>query len=247
MLIVAHRGLSYTAPENTLVSVNLAWNTVADIVEIDVRLTKDNKIVVIHDATTLRTTGVDLKVAETDYETLAKLDAGKFKNEKFSGEKIPLLEEVIKTIPKGKKLFVEIKCGTEILPFLKEVFVKSGKLDQLIVIGFDFNLMVEVKHLLPTIPVYWLVFTKRGKKHGTWVQHGTKLITKAKENGLDGVNIFRAGVTKKFVDTAHKKGLVVSIWTVNSVKKATRLYKLGVDSITTDRSDWLPAKLSGYK
>src|SRR5436190_9554723 len=95
--LVAHRGASADAPENTVAAIKLAWEQKADASEFDVYLTKDGKIVVIHDATTKRTAGEDKKVADTSLEDLRKLEVGKWKNPKFAGEKIPTLEEMLAT------------------------------------------------------------------------------------------------------------------------------------------------------
>ena len=96
--IIAHRGASYLAPENTMASVMLAWEKGVDA-EVDVHLSKDNQIIVIHDSTTKRTGQTDLTVKETEYQHLSKLDVGTFKSEKYSGEPIPLLSDILKTIP----------------------------------------------------------------------------------------------------------------------------------------------------
>ena len=101
--IIAHRGASYLAPENTMASVMLGWEKGADV-EIDVYLTKDNKIVAIHDETTERTAGTDVNVAESTSEELRKLDVGSFKSEEYAGEQIPFLADIVKTIPPGRKL-----------------------------------------------------------------------------------------------------------------------------------------------
>ena len=106
--IIAHRGASYLAPENTRASVMMGWEKKADV-EVDVHLSQDNRIVVIHDSTTKRTTNQDLKVSETPSDVLHHLDAGSFKGEQFAGEPIPFLADIIDTIPPPKKLFVEIK------------------------------------------------------------------------------------------------------------------------------------------
>src|SRR5262245_4724666 len=93
--IVAHRGASYDAPENTLASLKLAWEQKADASEFDVFLSKDGKIVVIHDADTKRTAGVDKKVVSQTLDELRALDVGSWKNAKFKGEKIPTLDEML--------------------------------------------------------------------------------------------------------------------------------------------------------
>jgi len=83
--IVAHRGASWDAPENTVAAWRLAWEQGADAAELDTYLTKDGKMVVLHDGSTQRTTGVDLRVAETTLAELRALDAGKWKGEQFAG------------------------------------------------------------------------------------------------------------------------------------------------------------------
>ncbi|MEW6306614.1 MAG: glycerophosphodiester phosphodiesterase family protein, partial [Verrucomicrobiota bacterium] len=102
--IIAHRGASYDAPENTMASVKLGWKQKADGVEIDIWLTKDGKIILLHDENTKRTTGVDKKVHEQTFDELRRQDAGSWKDPKFKGEKLPTLDEVLKTVPKGKRL-----------------------------------------------------------------------------------------------------------------------------------------------
>src|SRR4051812_29882492 len=93
--VIGHRGASHDAPENTVASFEEAWRQKADAAELDMYLTKDGKLVVIHDANTKRTTGVDKKVVEQTLDELKKLDAGKWKAEKFAGEKLPTLAEML--------------------------------------------------------------------------------------------------------------------------------------------------------
>ncbi|MHC4243623.1 MAG: glycerophosphodiester phosphodiesterase family protein, partial [Planctomycetota bacterium] len=134
--IIAHRGASYLAPENTMASVMLGWEKGADV-EVDVHLSKDNRILVIHDSSTKRTGKIDLIVKETEHRELRKLDVGIFKADKFAGEQIPFLADIIETIPTGRKLYVEIKCGKEVLPILEKLITESGKMSQIVIIGFD--------------------------------------------------------------------------------------------------------------
>ncbi len=99
-LIIAHRGASYEAPENTMAAVKLAWQMDADGVEIDVHLTKDEQVVVFHDDNTRRFGGNRKPIAECDYSELLKLDVGRFMGEQYKGERIPLLAQVINTCQK---------------------------------------------------------------------------------------------------------------------------------------------------
>jgi glycerophosphoryl diester phosphodiesterase len=187
--IIGHRGAAYLAPENTMASVMLGWEKRADV-EVDIYLTTDNRIVVIHDDTTKRTAGTDLKVAESSSEELRKLDAGRFKSEQFAGERIPFLDEVVKSIPPGRKLFVEIKCGPEVLPLLKPLLAKSGKMSQIVIIGFDLETVTKSKQLID-VPTYWLRGTEKNKETKEWIPHDPKLVQTAKNNGLDGLDVLR--------------------------------------------------------
>jgi glycerophosphoryl diester phosphodiesterase len=241
--IIAHRGASYLAPENTMASVKIGWEKDADV-EVDVYLTKDNKIVVIHDKTTKRTAVTDINVAETTSEELRKLDVGSFKSEEYAGEQIPFLADIVETIPPGQKLFIEIKCGKEILPYLKELLADSGKMSQIVIIGFDLDTVVMSKVLID-VPTYWLKGTEKIKDTEQWIPHDPQLVETTKEKGLDGLDVHYAGVTKEFVDAVKASGQKLYVWTVDDPEEAVRLIKLGVNGITTNRPAWLREQLKG--
>lgn len=235
--IIAHRGASYLAPENTVASVVLGWEKEADV-EIDVHLSKDNRIVVIHDASTKHITGIDLKVKETTYKELRKLDFGSFKGKEFAQERLPLLDDVLKTIPPERKLYVEIKCGKEILPFLRQTIIESGKMSQIVIIGFDIKVVTSSKELID-VPTYWLKGTDKVKETEEWIPHDPKLVQMVKDRGLDGLDVHYAGVTKEFVDAVKASGQKLYVWTVDDPQEANRLVELGVSGITTNRPGWL--------
>lgn len=235
--IIGHRGASFDAPENTLASVNLAWKLDADAAEIDVYLSKDNKIMVIHDKDTKRTAGEKLIVKESIASDLRKLDVGSFKSPDYKGEKMPFLHEVIETIPEGKKLFVEVKCGTEILPFLKESFKESGKIDRLVIISFDFNVVAGAKKIMPEVPAYWLHFNLSG-------EYSTKWIEKAKEANLDGLNFRYKGISEEFIKSVHDANMKIYTWTVDDPEEAAKLSGFGIDGITTNRPCWMKKELN---
>jgi len=232
--IIAHRGASGSAPENTLSSAVLAWKKGADAVEIDVHLTKDNRVVVIHDGSTKRTTGVDLQVRETPSEELRKLDAGAFKGQEFVGERIPFLEEIIATIPPRRRLFVEVKCGKEILPVLDQIITQNGKASQIVVIGFDLETMAMSKTLMPHIPTYWLLNCAIDEQTKKPLPHDMKLIQTAREKGLDGLDVHSAGLTRDFADAVEAAGLELYVWTIYSSEHLRSLQGLKIDGITVD-------------
>lgn len=228
-----------------MAAINLGWERRANV-EIDVYLSKDNRMVVIHDASTKRTAGADLKVKETDSQTLRELDVGSFKAKKFAGERIPLLAEVIESIPPTQKLYIEIKCGKEILPQLRQLLLDSGKMSRIVIIGFDLETVAESKKLID-VPTYWLKGTEKDKKTGQWIPHDPNLVQMAKDKGLDGLDVHFAGVTEDLVRAARAAGQKLYVWTVDDPDEAKRLVRLGVDGITTNRPDWLREQLKSRK
>jgi len=243
--IVGHRGASYDAPENTLASFQLGYEQKADADELDIYLSKDGQIVVIHDPTTKRTSGVTNQVAEL---TLAELRAlefgnwGKWKGKGFS-ERIPTLDEVLEIIPAGKRLFIEIKCGPEVLPELGRVLERGGKKpEQTVIIGFGYETVRQAKAKFPKLRVLWLV-SKNARTRRYPAVEG--LIQKAKAANLDGLDL-ESGfpINKEFVDKVHASGLKLCTWTVDDPALARREADAGVDAITTNRPGWLREELA---
>ena len=113
--IIAHRGASGDAPENTLAAFRLAWEQEADGIEMDLHLSRDGKIVVFHDKTLRRTAGVRGRVCDKTWDELRCLDVGLWKDPRWRGERIPLLEEALEVVPLGKSVWLELKGGPEIL------------------------------------------------------------------------------------------------------------------------------------
>jgi len=255
--IIAHRGASYDAPENTLAAVNLGWKRNADAVEVDVFLSKDNRIVAIHDKNTKRTTGHDGLVREMTWPELRKLEAGSWKNKKYKGEPIPLLSDILATIPEGKYLVIEIKCGPEIIQPLA-VLLERAKVapSKTAIISFSFDVVVAAKKQFPKRAVYYLSSIKQNKNGGRWEPTVELLIKKARTAGLNGLSLGNMGSqgavgNKSLVDylrhmrketTASDLGFYV--WTVDSPKMGKLLADLGLDGITTNRPAFLKSQLN---
>lgn len=245
-MIIAHRGASDEAPENTKTAVVKAWKMDAAAVECDVHLTRDNQIVLIHDPNTLRTAGIDISVKDANYSELKQLDVGSFKDAKYSGEKIPLLTDIIQTIPPDgdKKLFIEIKCGPQIVPFLKQVVENSGKREHIVFISFDISIISQLKETMPDISAFWLVMSDKDEKTEKLMPYTLDLINKAKEYGIDGLNLHWGSLEKSFVVNAHKASLRVYAWTVDNPATARDLVKMGVDGITSNKPGLLIKELN---
>lgn len=231
--LMAHRGASHDAPENTLAAFRLAWKQQADGIECDLHLSKDGRIVVCHDETTKRTAGVDLEIAQTTFEKLRTLDVGSWKDPKYKGEQIPSLEELLAIVPEGKKIYLEIKCGEEIIPELIRQLEQSDKPpEETPVICFQAAVIAEVKQRRPDLPAYFL--------HNPEKITAKELVAQAKKIKADGVDLkacqeLNAAYARKIRDA----GLRLDVWTVNDPAEAQRVIKLGVQGITTDRPEFL--------
>lgn len=242
MEIIAHRGASHEAPENTPGAFKLAWEQGADAAECDVHLSRDGQVMVIHDATTGRTTGRRGVVAGRTAAGLARLDAGSWKARRWRGECIPTLAQVLDTVPAGKRLFIEIKSGPETVAPLVPV-VRHSPLGTrgAVIIGFDLRVMALAKRTMPRVPVYWgLESIPAGVGRRGWPLTTKEIIRLARAARLDGVDVDSRGpIDGRFVRELRGAGLEVFVWTVNSARVARRLARAGVAGITTDRPGWL--------
>jgi len=241
--IIAHRGASHDAPENTVAAFQLGWEQKADACELDIRPTKDGRIVAIHDSTTRRTAGAAGRVSAQTLEKLRTLDAGSWKGAQWKGERIPTLEEALATVPDGKRIFVEIKCSAKVLPEIERVLNVSGKkARQIAIIGLDFATMKQARECFPLSAIYWIASPK--KWSGGRYPSPDTLIAKATSANLDGLDLDRRfAIDKKFVSRVKNAGLKLCVWTVNNATLAEKLAVLGVDGITTNRPLWLRERL----
>jgi glycerophosphoryl diester phosphodiesterase len=233
--IIAHRGFSARAPENTLAAFELGWKHQTDACELDVYLTADGKTAVIHDKDTKRTAGVMLDVAKSKQADLTVLDAGSWKGKEWANEKIPTLEQALATLPKGKqRFFIEVKCGAEIVPELKRILEPmKDRAAQLAIIAFKRDAAAESKKAMPWIKVYRLASGKTKDKKPTDL---TQLIADTKADQLDGLDLSMADFPwdKAMVKQIRDAGFGLYVWTVNKPEDVQRFAKLGVDGITTD-------------
>jgi glycerophosphoryl diester phosphodiesterase len=238
--IVAHRGASHEAPENTLAALRLGFAEGADAGECDIRLTRDGHAILLHNATTRRTTnaGRDLSAVASTLAELRALDAGAWKGSRWAGEKIPTLAEVLAVVPPGRRLLVEIKCGVEILPAVATAMAEGGTpTDALLLMSFDRVVTAEAKRRFPAVEVWQITEWRRGLALDT-------LIAEALAGGLDGLDLDkRFPLDAAEVARVHAAGLKLGVWTVDDPALARRLAVAGVDAITTNRPGWLRSAL----
>lgn len=243
--VIAHRGASKEAPENTLASSRLAFEQGADGIECDIYRTSDGKIVVLHDVNTKRTTGTDGNVDKMTLAEIQALDAGSLMDKKFAGEKIPSLDELLGTVPDGKKIFVELKGGVELVEPLKATLEKAAKKsDQIVFISFHYDALKAVKKTYPQYQALWLAsYTK--DKAGKAKMEIDEAIQKCKEGSLDGLSLSSTWpIDTAFVKKVHDAGMKLSVWTVNDAAKAAELIAAGTDIICTDKPGFMRKALN---
>jgi glycerophosphoryl diester phosphodiesterase len=236
--LIAHRGESADAPENTLAAFRLAWDRNVPAIELDVHLTKDGQLICSHDADTKRTTGVQRKIVDSTASELQELDAGAWKDERFRGEKMPLLTEALATLPEKGCCFIEVKVGAEAIPALvKAVNASKCRPEQLVVISFQADAVAEAKRQLPELKAYFLESFKQNKKTGQWTPTIDEVIETAKKIHADGVDLsYKGPLDAAVVQRIKDAGLKCYVWTIDDPAIARTMIAAGVDGITTNKA-----------
>lgn len=234
---VAHRGAAGYAPENTIAAFDKGLEMKADYIELDVQLSKDGELVVIHDTTVDRTTDGSGKVGQLTLEELRSLDAGSFKGEQFAGEKIPTFEEVLDRYHGKIGILIELK-SPELYPGIEEAVAQELKErnldkpqnDKIIVQSFNFESMKKMDALLPKVPIGVLTSSKL---------HATDAALEEFATYADFFNPSYGLVSKELVEKVHSLGMEIQSWTVRSPEAAQFLIDMKVDGIITDYPDYI--------
>lgn len=238
--IVAHRGASFEAPENTLSAFKRAWALGVESVELDVRVTKDGEVVVFHDETTLRIGGVDRAVADQTLAELRALDVGAWKHAKYARERIPTLAEALATMPAGRTMFVEIKSPPDTADAVAEVVRKARPTSVSIALqAYDPAALSALAAALPDAPAYWTVDPPRDARD-QMQPYPPSLIDDTKQRGYAGLALDHRGVTPALLDAARDAGLLVDVWTVNDTALLAEWGGRDVRWIETDRPELAP-------
>jgi len=222
-IIFGHRGASSSEPENTMRAFTQAFQDGADGIEFDVRLTADNQMVVIHDSLIDRTSNGFGSVRKKTYQELLGFDFG-------NGEKIPLLEEVLKKFGNQKWLNIEIKeqgFEKQLLEMLDKLKIKQ----KYVISSFKISVIRKIKELNCEIPTAFLFQA---------IQFNLQSLIS--ETQCEGIHLKHTIVNKRLISEARYYNLAVRAWTVDSQRKAWKLTKLGIDGIITNN----PKKLILY-
>jgi glycerophosphoryl diester phosphodiesterase len=244
-LIVAHRGASRDAPENTIPAFELAWKQGADAIEADFHLSQDSEIVCIHDKTTKEVAWEERVVAHSTLNELRQLDVGIRFGRGWKGTTIPTIREVFTTIPKGKKIFLEIKSGSGILPKLYEELAASGLTnDQIVIISFDMEVIARVKQGAPAIQAMVLFDFKNDQPTGTLLPSAHDMLRAMEYTHADGVSTKAYELLDEtFIQRIIKAGYEYHVWTIDSINVARKFQTMGVTSISTNVPGYLKDNL----
>src|SRR5438132_2771447 len=222
--VIAHRGASARAPENTLAAFRAALEDGAELVELDVHLTRDGRLAVIHDEETHRTTGTAGVVAELSMAELRRLDAGRHKGRRWAGEQIPELGDVFAALRGRLLVNVEVKGGAAAVPALARCVAEHDMADAVIASSFD-PTVVRAVGVLPTPLLCPSLLA------GLLVDRpAPDPVTAAREVGARLLHVKHTYLTPSLVDLLHQAGLGVLAWTVNAPGEMRRLAALGVDA-----------------
>lgn len=243
MKIIAHRGASHSAPENTVPAIYQAWQERADGVEIDLRMTADGRVILLHDPDTRRTAGQSLEVKQQIWDALRMLDVGSWKDPRFRMTTIPLFRDILKMLPSGRELWLEVKCGAEIIPALRaDIEVRRPPENNVYFLGFSAQLMGEIKRAFPRNRAF-LNVEQPGVRGAPAPWTAANLIDVALRSGLDGLSVcVSAAVDEAFVKEVYDSGLDLIGWVVDIEHDALRYAKAGLKSLMTNR----PAQIRQY-
>ena len=229
-MIFAHRGACKYAPENTIASFELAVEQGADAIELDAKLSADGKVMVIHDQTVDRTTNGKGKVNQLTHQELKQLDAGSFFDTRFSGERIPTLDEVFESV--GRKFFINVELTNyasrhdELVPLVAEIVKRHELQHSVLFSSFAPVNLRRMQQLLPEVPVGLLALEGvlgAINRSAFYMNLSPRII-----------HPYLRDVNPRLVSLEHQRGRRVHVWTVNEESDLKKMKALGVDGVFTD-------------
>lgn len=238
---IAHRGAAGYCPENTMASFKKAIELGADFIEIDVQLSRDGMLVVIHDPTLERTTNGSGYVRDHDFADLRKLDAGSWFGKNFKNEKIPVFEELLENVLPHTGILIELK-NPSLYPGIEQkladaILNKSLHLEKeplIMVQSFDTDSVKRFHSLLPSLPA------------GVLIRHNPRGISDKRLKEFSAfaqfINPKQTMMTRRLKDRIHAHGMDAFTWTVNQQKQIHRFEIMKLDGVTTDYPDLFTEK-----
>lgn len=221
--VMAHRGASTEAPENTMAAFQKAIDDMADYIELDVQLTNNGEVIVMHDSNAYRTTGVDANIVNMTYKEVKTLDAGSWFSDEYVGENVPSLKEVIELTQGKIKLNIELKPadnGTALAKNTVRIIEKYNMVNDCVITSFSESALKAVKTYNQEIKVGYILSAAYGDFYDM--------------KNVDFFSVNAAFLSKRTIDAIHNSGKRVYAWTVNNKESIKNLTNKGVDGIITD-------------
>jgi glycerophosphoryl diester phosphodiesterase len=237
IVVMGHRGFKDVAPENTMGSFKKTLQVGADMIELDVHLSKDGELIVMHDATVDRTTNGTGAIKDKTLEELKKLDAGSKFSPVFKDERIPTLEEVLQFAKDKISVNIEIKKeaveenpapGMGVEEKVANLVAKYDMVEHVIICSFSPLALSRIKQINPMLPTGYLIVTE---------PFLTSQVNMAAKVKADAVHEYRSFVSKREIENAHKYNIHENVWTVDKPHNMADLIDRGVDALITDRPD----------
>jgi len=231
--VIAHRGASAVAPENTMAAFRRAVEMGAECIETDLHLSRDGRLIIHHDTTLNRTTSGDGLVKNYKFNELRQLDAGKWFSKEFAGERMPTMEELLDFAGQADlSLYLEIKGGAGYGVERAVISALRGRKESkaAVVLCFDGSVLDRI-HQLDRLLMTGLLFESDGED----------MVKEAVRVGARQIGPRGDCVTPELVSDAHRRGLKVITWTINEAAQMRALAAIGVDGIITNHPDRLVA------
>lgn len=221
--VMAHRGASTEAPENTMAAFQKAIDDMADYIELDVQFTNNGEVIVMHDSNAYRTTGVDANIVNMTYKEVKTLDAGSWFSDEYVGENVPSLKEVLELTQGKIKLNIELKPadnGTALAKNTVRIIEKYNMVNDCVITSFSESALKAVKTYNQEIKVGYILSAAYGDFYDM--------------KNVDFFSVNAAFLSKRTIDAIHNSGKRVYAWTVNNKESIKNLTNKGVDGIITD-------------
>ena len=221
--VMAHRGASTEAPENTMAAFQKAIDDMADYIELDVQLTNNGEVIVMHDSNAYRTTGVDANIVNMTYKEVKTLDAGSWFSDEYVGENVPSLKEVLELTQGKIKLNIELKPTDNGIALAKNtvrLIEKYNMVNDCVITSFSESALKAVKTYNQEIKVGYILSAAYGDFYDM--------------KNVDFFSVNAAFLSKRTIDAIHNSGKRVYAWTVNNKESIKNLTNKGVDGIITD-------------
>jgi len=237
-LVIAHRGNSSAAPENTLVAIREAIDLGTDCVEVDVRCTKDGVPVLCHDPAIGRVAGGRGNICDLTLDDLRNVDVGSYKGEEYRGEPIPTFEEALLEAREKTRIVAEVKvdCAEQVSQVVRRLRIREG----LTFAAFRLDLLHKIYRRMPEFDVAWVLTAAQ------WLGfNSAQTIETASESEIRVIAPPFSALSEPSVCCAHEMGMVVWTYECDSVEQFEKALDIGVDGIVTSRPEELLILLHG--